>query len=226
MDSHECATIRLCSKCGTEKLLEHFSKKSVWCKPCVSAYDKAIYQRKREIILKQKVEYRKKNKAKVTEALRIWAAANVEYRAEYQRKYRREKAAEIAKAKKAKYEANKPELLAKKHEYHRINRDVILAKKKEYYERPDKYAVFAVNRERRRTRQEQATPAWADLVAMRKFYEQAKLLTKSTGIVHHVDHIIPLHSTIVCGLHSHTNLRVITAQENYSKSNKLIEDIV
>jgi len=38
-----------------------------------------------------------------------------------------------------------------------------------------------------------------------------------------VDHIIPLQSKIVCGLHVQNNLRCIPMRENRSKSNKLEE---
>lgn len=49
------------------------------------------------------------------------------------------------------------------------------------------------------------------------FYKEAKLLTHTTGIKHHVDHIKPLAKG---GLHHPDNLQVLTAQQNQRKSAK------
>jgi hypothetical protein len=49
--------------------------------------------------------------------------------------------------------------------------------------------------------------------------EQKRLhLTETTGIVHHLDHIMPLSKG---GIHHPINLRIITAHENISKHNKV-----
>jgi hypothetical protein len=66
------------------------------------------------------------------------------------------------------------------------------------------------------------TPGWAQKAEIKKFYELAKKLTEETGIIHHVDHIIPLNHPLVCGLHVKENLQVITREENYRKSNTFI----
>lgn len=44
------------------------------------------------------------------------------------------------------------------------------------------------------------------------------------GIELHVDHIIPVKGKYRCGLHCYENLRIITASENFSKSNSRVDD--
>jgi 5-methylcytosine-specific restriction endonuclease McrA len=65
----------------------------------------------------------------------------------------------------------------------------------------------------------QATPPWAKKKAIRGLYQDARGLSKSTGIPHTVDHIIPLHHPRVCGLHVETNLRIMTEADNRAKGN-------
>ncbi len=82
---------------------------------------------------------------------------------------------------------------------------------------------------RRRAAERNATPSWLtkeqhlQIIAV---YEEAERLTIETGILHHVDHIVPLRGKNVSGLHVPWNLRAIPASENLSKSAKLIEDIL
>ena len=78
----------------------------------------------------------------------------------------------------------------------------------------------------RKRRHREAIPAWITAeqkLAMREMYLQAQKLTKITGERYVVDHIIPLISPDVCGLHVPWNLRVITQEENLKKSNKLLD---
>lgn len=66
-----------------------------------------------------------------------------------------------------------------------------------------------------------ATPPWADLKAIEAVYALAIQLTKETGILHHVDHIVPLGHKLVSGLHVEWNLQAIPWIENQRKFNKL-----
>ena len=73
---------------------------------------------------------------------------------------------------------------------------------------------------KRRAAQLQRTPAWdpnAHLIIAK--YQLAAMLTKASGISHHVDHIIPLQGRKVSGLHVFSNLRVIPGSDNVKKSN-------
>lgn len=74
---------------------------------------------------------------------------------------------------------------------------------------------------KRRAMQLQRTPLWdpeASLITAK--YQLAAMLSRETGIPHHVDHIIPLQGRKVSGLHVFTNLRVIPGSDNVKKSNK------
>lgn len=82
----------------------------------------------------------------------------------------------------------------------------------------DKLAAKAAAR---RALKMQATPAWADVDAIGAFYAEARRLTRETGIAHHVDHIVPLKSKLVCGLHCEANLQVLPGAANLSKGNRV-----
>lgn len=78
----------------------------------------------------------------------------------------------------------------------------------------------------RRRKHRLATPKWltqAQKGQIRELYKIAITMTKTTGEQYVVDHIVPLRSEFVCGLHVPWNLRVIPRQENLLKSNKLVD---
>lgn len=103
-------------------------------------------------------------------------------------------------------------------------KDEVNQYKKKYKEaNPELYKALVSVRKRRHRK---ATPQWitADQkLAMRQLYLQAMELTKLTSERYVVDHIVPLISFEVCGLHVPWNLRVITQEENLKKSNKLLD---
>jgi len=70
-----------------------------------------------------------------------------------------------------------------------------------------------------RAQQRQRTPAWCDLVACDRFYVAARHLTRTTGELHVVDHIVPKCGPTVSGLHVPNNLQVLHWRVNASKSN-------
>jgi len=62
-------------------------------------------------------------------------------------------------------------------------------------------------------------------IAINEVYEEAKRITKETGIKHHVDHIVPLDSMIVQGLHCLANLQILEGSINISKGNRFWPDM-
>lgn len=75
-----------------------------------------------------------------------------------------------------------------------------------------------------RAQTRRATPAWADPVAIETFYAEARRLTRETGELHVVDHVIPKINPFVCGLHVENNLQVIHWLANAVKANTWYPD--
>ena len=73
---------------------------------------------------------------------------------------------------------------------------------------------------RRKARKIQATPSWANEFFIDEIYDLARRRSEMTGFRWNVDHVVPLRSKRVCGLHVDNNLQVITAQENTRKGNR------
>jgi hypothetical protein len=86
------------------------------------------------------------------------------------------------------------------------------------WQRKNKERVNATQAKRRAVKK-QALPLWADLNAIKQIYKQAAELTKATGILYEVDHIYPLQSKYMCGLHVENNLQILTKAENSAKRN-------
>lgn len=81
---------------------------------------------------------------------------------------------------------------------------------------PGKSRAWTMNRLAGKLR---ATPPWANRNAIESIYKRAAMLSRITGIPHEVDHIIPLRSKRVNGLHCESNLQILTREANRKKSN-------
>jgi 5-methylcytosine-specific restriction endonuclease McrA len=160
----------------------------------------------------------RKTKGACIECLKVeWAKGN-ETRAEYFREYNK-----------------REDVKDRKNEWYQENREAVIAAasirpqhvKREYqnaWKERNIVWVRADTKSRRRKHRE-ATPKWlttAQKATMREIYKMAITMTQTTGEQYVVDHIVPLRSHEVCGLHVPWNLRVITQEENLKKSNKLV----
>jgi hypothetical protein len=132
---------------------------------------------------------------------------------------------------------NSQKLLAQKKEYYKRNKERMdeqgrlnyQKKKDEYKQRARKWKLE--NRARhnelcmqRHVSKLKAIPSWLSSIQkarIHEFYEVSLAIGMQTGIKQHVDHIIPLKSPIVCGLHVDWNLQILSASENCSKSNRI-----
>lgn len=124
-----------------------------------------------------------------------------------------------------------------KQKYYEANKDLVKAraaartpeekqrwKKKHKLSNPEYYKTLTSLRKRRH---KNATPQWLTYKQkqeIRQLYMIAITMSATTGERYVVDHIVPLISPMVCGLHVPWNLRVITQEENLRKSNKLDQD--
>ncbi|MDQ0571528.1 transcriptional regulator with XRE-family HTH domain [Variovorax paradoxus] len=90
---------------------------------------------------------------------------------------------------------------------------------------PDRAAAAAIDSPRNyyggnaRAKALKRMPPWADKKAIKAIYAEARRLTAETGILHQVDHDIPLNGREVSGLHVESNLQVLTHTENSRKHN-------
>lgn len=71
----------------------------------------------------------------------------------------------------------------------------------------------------RHLKEEKRVAPWTKFSDTVRFYREAHELTIVTGVPHEVDHIIPLRSKHVAGLHCVENLQVLTAAANNAKGN-------
>jgi len=148
-----------------------------------------------------------------------WAESAVK-RADYFKEYNKSEAGQAAK--RTYYEANTE--LVKLRALGRSN------EQRQRYQKAwkDKNLVWVrADTKARRRKHRDASPPWLTTkqkTEIRSLYQIAITMTKVTGEQYVVDHIWPLRSDAVCGLHVPWNLQVISRAANLAKSNILPDD--
>ena len=176
--------------------------------------------------------WREANKEKLPAYKRSWYANNKEKVADSVRAYRKANKEKTVATSKAYYEANKKKLLAShgawreankekdaatKRAYREANADKVAAYKKAYREsNADKVTAYE---SRRRALKLKLIPKHLKNCRVEKqrvldIFKLCRLISKATGVKHHVDHMWPLYDG---GPHWSGNLQIITAHENMSK---------
>lgn len=129
------------------------------------------------------------------------------------------------------------EVRQKKHAWYEANREQVIAAAalipveqtrayKRQWKTKNKTWVRADTKARRRKHRE-ASPPWLTAghkAEIRQLYQSAIESSRISGEKYVVDHIIPLRSDVVCGLHVPWNLRIITRIQNAAKSNAMPDD--
>ena len=125
---------------------------------------------------------------------------------------------------KAYREANKEAIAEQKKAYREANKEAVLEYQKAYYEANKDYYnhISAARRARKRN----AVPKFlrrceTEKRRLRDIYKLRAVISRATGIEHHVDHVWPLCDG---GPHWSGNLQIITATENRSKSASVCAD--
>jgi len=122
-------------------------------------------------------------------------------------------------ASKAYREANVAKVAIQQEAYREANRENLRKYFRDYALKNKGYA--RAKSVRRRAAKLSATPIWADRDEIQSFYDALNYLGKGW----HVDHIVPLVSPLVCGLHCESNLELVPALENLRKGNRVWPDM-
>lgn len=155
--------------------------------------------------------WKKANPERAATWRRVWLEQTRETRLAKMRVYARQNRA-AARARRAAWMENNPS------GQRSITRRAYV-KRKDYY-----YAANA----KRRAAKYQAIPSWygeLDELVMQEAADLAKRRKAATGFKWHTDHIVPLCSKLVCGLHVYNNIQVIPAVLNHRKGNRFWPDM-
>ena len=206
---------KTCSRCHCWQPFNRFSLsrktsdgRQSACKACVAIWNAEFYAANRDRERARSRADKASNRARNAATTAAWRAANLDHYISTQVAWRAAHAEEISQRRKANHANNRDRELARNAKWKRDN--------------PHRVAAAIA---RRTATKLLATPAWADHATIEKIYEQASRVSAVTGVPHHVDHIVPLQSAIVCGLHCEANLQIMMASQNQSKSNRSWPDM-
>lgn len=142
-----------------------------------------------------------------------WKVSNPDYAATKAREFKANNPAYF----KDWYDSNLSDIKVKSAAWKDANRGRMKETNAALYKRhPERYYIARANR---RASELGAMPKWANTFYIGEIYKLAKLRTQKLGMKFEVDHIVPLQSPLVCGLHVESNLQIISQRQNRTKHN-------
>ena len=189
-------------------------------KEAIKVHTKKYREENKEAIKASGKKYYMTNKEKIAHAHKLWYEENKEAATAQRKIYKSNNKEFLAIGRKRHYEKNKKRVNAQSKAYYEAHKEEAAARGKIY--RAKNKDLLAAKSAKRKAGKLMAAPSWLTSehhIQIKEKYTLCATLTESTGINHHVDHIVPLNGKNVCGLHVPWNLQVITAEKNIRKNN-------
>ena len=216
------AESKVCNTCGIEKSRGYFSVRSDTpsglrsdCRDCVNNKSKIYYDTNSENVIQRTVAWAQENRLLVNFLKRKRYLEDTDKYLLKDRQYRLQNKGKLKEW--SKEYRSRPEV-KKKLQIYRLqysnnpdNKIKLKVLAKRWRDKnKDLVCYYSSNR---RAKVREATPSWACQDTMKSFNKEAQYFGES------VDHIIPLNTPLVCGLHCEFNLQLLPLSDNIKKNN-------
>lgn len=187
---------------------------------------RAYYERNTELVKQRSRENPKKNPEKYKETARKYREANREKINKYIKQWKIDNREKYLVSEKKYRDNNRDAILERKRKFDKENPEKLKEYVKRYSKKPKAKAIRCNIAAKRRASLLNATPEWVNTDDLKEIYIMAKEIQWLSEERLEVDHIIPLQSELVCGLHVPWNLQILPKSLNVAKSNKLLEEYI